>query len=165
MVPAPSHHDDGPSSAPSEQAEALADHLRPLLPLLGRWRTTGTVFDRQGDEAARIRGQDSWAPLPGGRWITHQSATRVGDRLVHVHQVIGGEHPDGGWQMLAFEEGSMPELTRLSDAGDGVMQVLGPGTRATFQLPTRSHDPLLAHWERLVDGYWLPWLRVRYERV
>ncbi len=161
MVPAANHDDDLPTPP---EAPSLAEHLGPLRPLLGRWRTSGTVFDRRGEEAARIRGHDTWTALPGGRWITHQSATRVGDRLVHVHQVIGGEHPDGGWQVLAFEEGTMPELTRLVDVGDGVVQVLGHGTRATFRLPAGPQEALAAHWERLVDGYWLPWLRVRYER-
>lgn len=140
----------------------LVESLRPLAPLIGRWRTVGTVLDRDGREVADILGHDSWSVLPGGRWITHQSAVRAGDQISYVHQVIGGEHPDGGWRMLAFEEGPMPEMNQLRRTGATTWEILGSSVRASFVVDPEADRTMHARWERRTASGWAPWLDVDY---
>lgn len=149
------------SSLP-EHDSALVPSLLPLEPLIGRWRTTGAALDRTGRVAAEIVGHDSWTVLPGGRWIAHQSAARVGDQISYLHQVIGGEHPEGGWRMLAFEEGPMPEMNQLRRTGAATWEILGESVRADFVVDPAAGRSMRARWERRTAAGWSPWLEIDY---
>lgn len=152
-----------PTLSPQEQA-VLHEHLLPLRPLLGLWRTTGTVHGRSGTRSARLSGHDSWTALPGGRWIAHQSATTTSGVPNYLHEIVGGRHPDGGWQMLVFDEGLLPELTRVSLDGPRLVVVEGEGTRGVFDLGRAEQGVVTATWEREVDGAPVPWLELVFRR-
>ncbi|WP_030482677.1 hypothetical protein [Nocardioides aequoreus] len=152
-----------PTLSPEEPV-VLHEHLTPLRPLLGLWRTTGTVHGPRGARSARLGGHDSWTALPGGRWIAHQSATTTSGVPNYLHEVVGGSHPDGGWQMLVFDEGLLPELTRVSLDGPHHVVVEGEGTRGVFDLRLAAEGVMTAHWEREVDGARVRWLDLHFHR-
>jgi hypothetical protein len=147
-------------------SEPLSEHLEPLRPLLGAWTSSGTLLRGPDDAPAAFAGHDVWAVLPGGRWLSHHWEATVGTRVHHLHQVIGGTHPEGGWQLLAFEDAPVPELTRLSQEGPRTLVVHGDGLRASHELPDPEGPPEMhAHWERTFEGRWTTWLRLRYVPV
>ena len=153
-----------PVHAPEEPVVLVA-HLAALRQLLGMWRTTGTVHGRRGVRSAELGGHDSWTALPGGRWIAHQSATTTAGVPNYLHEIIGGRHPDGGWQMLVFDEGLLPELTRVSLEGPDTILVTGIATHGRFDLSQADAGVVTAHWERDVDGESVPWLDLTFRRT
>jgi hypothetical protein len=89
-------------------------NLEPLTPILGHWRTSGTVMDDDGNITTQISGTDVYEVLPGGHWIAHDVDVRIGEEGTLLHELIGGVHPDGGWQMHAFDDADGPSAMRLS---------------------------------------------------
>ncbi len=136
--------------------------MAPLVPLTGRWRTSGTVLDERGGAVAEIAGTDVYALLPGGHWIAHDVDVRIGGERTLVHELIGGAHSDGGWRMHAFDTAGSPGLMRLGEEGPGVLLVHGDGVRS--RLVVRG-DRMTAHWDREVDGRWQPWMDMAFERL
>ncbi|SOD93216.1 hypothetical protein [Blastococcus haudaquaticus] len=140
-----------------------ASRLEPLTPVLGRWRTSGSVLDDAGEATASIAGTDVYALLPGGHWIAHDVDVRIGGERVVLHEVIGGVHGDGGWQMHAFDDAEQPGVMRLTLEEPGVLLLHGDGVRSWFRVGVDG-DHLTARWERLVDDRWLPWMDLRLDR-
>lgn len=68
-------------------------HLEPLTPLVGCWRTSGAVFDEHGNTQTHLAGTDVYDWLPGGHWIAHDVDVTMGGQRVLVHELIGGVHP------------------------------------------------------------------------
>ena len=139
-----------------------ASHVEPLTPVLGRWRTSGAVLDESGAATAPIRGTDVYALLPGGHWIGHDVDVHVGDEHAVLHEVIGGVHPDGGWQMHAFDRAEAPGVMRLTLEAPGVLLLHGDGVRSWFRFRT-DENHMSALWERVVGSRWLPWMDMRFE--
>lgn len=142
----------------------LAQHLLPLRPLLGSWRTEGRVLDFHGREVATIRGRDSWSVLPGGTWVSHESDLVTGGEPIQLHQVTGGSHPDGGWRMLSFADRPMPEMTQVTQPAPMTLEVRGVGTRGTFHLTEDPRTAMTNTWSRLVEGSWVLWMDITYRR-
>lgn len=140
-----------------------APHLEPLLPILGEHRTSGTVHDESGAVTAEITGSDVYALLPGGHWIAHDVDVAMGDQPTTVHELIGGSHPDGGWQMHAFDAAESPGLMRLTLEEPGLFLLHGDGVRSWFR-PHAGDGFMTTRWEREVDGTWLPWMDMRFDR-
>ncbi len=140
-------------------------HLAPLAPLIGHWRTSGTVHDASGTVTASIRGTDVYRWLPGGWWIAHEVDVVIGEEHVLTHEVIGGVDPGtGGWQMHAFDAGDSPGLTILVPQPDGRLLLSAEGARSW--LDVRAGDGLMTtRWEREVaPGRWELWMDMRFER-
>ena len=137
--------------------------LAPLAPIIGRWRTSGTVLDDAGNLTAEISGTDVYDWLPGGHWIAHEADVRMGDQRVLVHEVIGGLHPAGGWQMYAFEATSGPGVMRLSQEGPDLLLLQGDGLRSWFRIRAGA-GRMTSRWERLVDARWQRWMDMQFER-
>lgn len=140
-----------------------ANNLEPLLPIIGRWRTSGTVMDEQGTVMTTVSGTDTYRVLPGENWIAHDVDVTIGGDRTLAHELIGGVHPDGGWQMHSFDQQDGPSPMRLGQAGPGLLLLDGDGIRSWFRI--RDGDGRMAtRWEREVDRRWLPWMDMRFER-
>lgn len=138
--------------------------LAALEPILGRWKTSGTVFDDQGESDGLISGTDTYRRLPGGGWIAHDVDVEMSGNRAVVHELIGGEHPDGGWAMYAFDRSPHPGLMRLSRHDQEVLLLEGDGIRSWFHVRAgRQH--MTTRWERLVDGRWNRWMDMRFDRI
>lgn len=135
-----------------------------LDPILGRWKTSGVVLDGQGGIDARISGTDSYKLLPGGGWIAHDVDVRIGEIQTVAHELIGGEHPDGGWAMYAFDSSPHPGVMRLSAHEPDVLLLDGDGIRSWFHVRA-GREHMTTRWERLVDGQWNRWMDMRFDRI
>lgn len=137
----------------------------PLAPVIGRWRTSGSVHDAAGAVTAVIAGSDVYRWLPGGWWIAHDVDVRIGEDHVLTHEVIGGRDPGtDGWQMHAFDAADSPGLTVLLPQPDGRLLLRADGVRSWFD-PRAGEDLMTTRWEREVaPGSWVLWMDMRFER-
>lgn len=140
-------------------------NLEPLAPLIGRWRTSGTVVDDEGNVTTTISGTDTYAVLPGGRWFAHDVDVQMGATRMLVHEVIGGAPR---WRMADVRiRGSGPDpvgLMRLTHEGGDLFLLHGEGVRSWMHLRA-GEDLMRATWERDVAGTWLPWMDMQFERL
>ena len=142
----------------------MAD-LTPLHAILGHWRTSGQVLDERGELVVEISGSDTYALLPGGTWIAHEVDVAMGDgHRALTHEVIGGEHPEGGWQMVAFDTAPAPSTMRLTLEEPGLLLLHGVGVRSWFRTD-HGTDQMCARWERQVEGAWLSWMDLTFDRL
>lgn len=138
--------------------------LDPLAPVLGRWRSSGVVLDDRGRVTTAIAGTDTYTLLPGERWIAHDVDVDMGGERVLAHEVIGGEHPEGGWHMYAFDDAGAPGVMRLTREEPGLLLLHGDGVRSWFRTGG-GVGTMTTRWERRVDGGWRPWMDMRFDRV
>lgn len=139
-------------------------HLEPLAPLVGRWRTSGAVFDELGNTQKHLAGTDVYDWLPGGNWIAHDVDVTMGDQHVLVHELIGGVHPAGGWQMHAFDAADSPGIMRLSLEEPGLLLLRGNGVRSWLRIRAEEGN-MTALWEREVGDTWLTWMEMGFQRA
>ncbi|GGG10650.1 hypothetical protein GCM10007304_25890 [Rhodococcoides trifolii] len=138
--------------------------LDELAPILGQWRTSGDVRDDVGGIESRINGTDSYRTLPGEAWIAHEVDVRIGGGHIVAHELIGGEHPDGGWSMHSFDSSPEPGLMRLTVHEPGVLLVDGGAVRSWFNV-LAGPDFMTTRWERRVGSTWVTWMDMRFDRV
>lgn len=148
----------------SRDVSELAPNLAPLAPILGAWRTSGTVLDADGNVTMDFSGSDIYTLLPGGHWIAHEVDVQLGGNRTLVHELIGGVHPAGGWQMYAFDEADDPGVMRLSHEESGLLLLHGDGVRSWFRIQAGA-DHMTTRWERETDGRWIPWMDMRFDRA
>lgn len=141
-----------------------ARNLEPLAPIIGQWRSSGTVLDDHGNVTMEVAGTDAYDLLPGGHWIVHDVDVQMGDQTTLVYELIGGVHPAGGWQMHAFDEADSPGVMRLSQEEPDLLLPHGDGVRSWFRIRA-GQDRMTTLWEREVAGSWLPWMDMRFERL
>jgi hypothetical protein len=139
------------------------ENLQPLSPIIGTWRSSGTVLDDEGRATMEISGTDTYGLLPGGHWIAHEVDVRMGDQRTLLHELIGGVHPAGGWQMHAFDEADSPGVMRLTQEEPDLLLLHGDGVRSWFRIRA-GEDRMTTLWEREVAGNWKPWMDMRFER-
>lgn len=139
-----------------------ADHLVPLEPLIGSWRTTGTMLDEQGGQID-IEGTDVYKWHPSGHWIVHEVDVRIGSDQVSALELIGGRDAEPGWQMHAFEATDSPGLMRLTQDAPGRLLLQGDGVRSWLTAELGA-DHMKAQWERLDGMQWLRWMEMRFDR-
>ena len=141
------------------------EHLRPLAPLIGHWRSSGTVLDEDGNATDRIVGTDTYTWLPGGHWIVHEVDVSMGGRPTRALELIGGrDQPTGGWQMHAFDTDDSPGRMVLTIAEPGLLLLQGDGIRSWLR-PEAGPTQMTTLWEREVDGGWVAWMDMRFDRA
>jgi hypothetical protein len=141
-----------------------AAHLRPLAPIIGRWRSSGTVLDNEGNAVARIAGTDVYTWLPGGHWVVHEVDVMMGDQPTRALELIGGrDEGTGGWQMHAFDTADAPGRMVLTSPEPGLLLLQGDGVRSWLQ-PQAGPTHMTTRWEREQDGEWVAWMDMRFDR-
>jgi hypothetical protein len=141
------------------------EHLAALAPIIGRWRSSGTVLDADGTITDRIVGTDTYTWLPGGHWIVHEVAVAMGDEPTHALELIGGrDEATGGWQMHAFDTADSPGRMVLTVVEPGLLLLQGDGIRSWLR-PEAGPNSMTTRWEREVDGDWLTWMDMRFDRT
>lgn len=142
-----------------------AEHLRPLEPLIGRWRSSGITLAEDGSVTGDIKGTDTYTWLPGGHWVVHEVDVMMGEEHTQVLELIGGhDEASGGWQMHAFDAADSPGKMSLTLHEPGVLLLQGDGVRSWFR-PEAGPDHMTALWEREVNDQWVRWMRMRFDRV
>ena len=140
------------------------EHLKPLQPIIGRWRSSGTILDQNGTVTGTIAGTDTYGWLPGGNWIVHVVDVMMGEEHTEALELIGGrEEASGGWQMHAFDTADQPGVMRLTVEEPGLLLLQGDGIRSWLR-PEAGPDWMTTLWEREIDGEWVPWMDMRFDR-
>jgi hypothetical protein len=139
------------------------EHLEPLSPIIGRWRTSGAVLNEKGTMITTIAGTDTYTWLPGGHWIVHEVDVTIGDQRTQTLELIGGrDEQTGGWQMHAFDTEDSPGFMRLSIAEPGLLLLEGDGVRSWFH-PQAGPTYMTTVWERKIDQSWVAWMDMRFD--
>jgi hypothetical protein len=144
--------------------ETPAEHLEPLQPIIGRWRSSGTILNEGGAALGAIAGTDTYTWLPGGRWIVHEVDVMMDTEHVRALELIGGrDERSGGWQMYAFDTADAPGRMTLTVSEPGLLLLQGDGVRSWLR-PEAGPDHMTTRWERQVNGQWVPWMDMRFDR-
>lgn len=139
------------------------DGSDPLDPVIGRWQTSGTILDDQGHTTSTVTGTDTYARGPGG-WVVHEVDVRMADEPTQAVELIGGrDAATGGWRMYAFGAEDEPEVMSMTQPEPGLLLVQGDGVRSWLR-PEAGPDQMTARWEREVNGVWIAWLEMRFDR-
>ena len=137
----------------------------PFAALLGRWRTTGTVFDVEGSPVASVEGTDDYTAV--GAWVLHRVDVRIGGEPVTAVELLGGADPGTGtWEVHAFDGDGSRSVMTAARAGDSGWVFLGTGMRAQLEVPADGTS-MTASWERQDDGSgrWSHWMDLRLARA
>ena len=139
------------------------DPLDQLRFILGRWSSRGTVLDEHGNETATIVGTDEYELMDGGQWIIHRVDVMMGDQRTVALELIGQPDPGGRFRMRAFDGSGAYDQMTLERRPDGAWRLEGDGVRSTL----RAHDErvMTTLWERCVDGSWIDWMTMRFDRT
>jgi hypothetical protein len=141
-----------------------AEHLKPLEPIIGHWRSSGTILGDGGSVVGDISGTDVYTWLPGGHWVIHEVDVMMSEERIQALELIGGlDEASGGWQMHAFDVADSPGRMTLTLQEPGLLLLAGDGVRSWFR-PEAGPDHMTTLWEREVDGQWIPWMRMRFDR-
>lgn len=133
--------------------------LKPLEPLVGRWRTSGRTVT---EPIIEISGSDVYEWLDDG-FLVHHADVLMGDERSRTIELIGDPDPAGeSFVMRAFD--STGAFTTMRATVDGnVWTFAGEGARAFL---TVGADQMSARWERQEDdGAWRPWMDMEFHRL
>ncbi|NMM91980.1 hypothetical protein B2J88_48275 [Rhodococcus sp. SRB_17] len=137
--------------------------MRPFEPIIGRWKTSGTVLDEDGEQVARIDGTDEYEWMPGGGWVVHRVDVAMGDDRVHALELIG-EHDavTGTYAMRAFDGSGAYGTMAAHLNADGSWTFQGDGMRSTLW-PSEDRLSMTARWERQDNsGSWIRWMDMHF---
>ena len=141
--------------------------MRPWSPIIGRWRSSGTVFDEAGTAVQAINGTDEYEWMVGGHWVIHRVDVMMGSDRVQALELIG-DH-DGGddsYTMRAFDSsGEFSAMTARRQA-DGSWIFTGDAMRVTLWVADDGSS-MTNIWQRRHErsGDWIRWMEMQFERL
>lgn len=143
-----------------------ADALRLLQPLIGAWRTSGTVLGADGSPVAAVEGTDRYRWMPGRQWVLHDVDVTMGGEHVQVLEVIGGRgDAPGSLAMRSFDAAGDYGVMSLAPLPDGALLLLGEGVRSVLR-PAADGTSMRAHWEQEASpGQWGRWMDMEFTRI
>jgi hypothetical protein len=139
-----------------------APPLRPLTPIVGRWRTSGSVHDETGTEVMTIQGTDEYEWMPGGHWLIHRVDVLMGADRTQALELIGDPDDAGSFAMRAFDASGAFDTMTLTVRDDG-FHTEGDGVRNTLTVAPDAQS-MSARWERQLDGAWIHWMDLSFRR-
>jgi hypothetical protein len=138
------------------------EHER-LAALVGTWKTTGEIKSVGPDPAGKLEGTDSYEWLPGGHFLLHRVDVQMGRARSQSIEVIGVDTTRNGYSMHSFDDNGNHVVTHGVVVGSN-WTIVGEEIRFSGTISEDSAI-IVGHWERLVDGVWLPWIDVRLARM
>jgi hypothetical protein len=138
--------------------------LRPLTPIVARWRTSGTVLDEQGAKIMTVSGTDEYEWMPGGHWVIHRVDVMMGADRTRAIEMIGDPAGDDTFTMRAFDASGAFDMMTMT-VRDRRFHTTGAGVRNTL-IVSPDGATMAAVWERrLDDGTWVHWMDLTFERA
>lgn len=148
-----------------------APEIQALAPLLGRWRTEGTVFAGDGETVAEtFSGTDTYEPL-GTAFVLHRVDVTMSREHIQTLEVIGPWDPfgeefathvfDGAGSIETSGATAQPDGSLVFNSGDGPSRA-----EATLRVePGGRHAN--GEWRRTEDdgATWRPWMRLTLTRA
>jgi hypothetical protein len=136
---------------------------------LGKWRTTGDMYDVNGKPAGKIEAIDTYEWLPGNYAMIHYVSSSIGEEKIHGIEVIGydplrkayfgpffDDHGSAGWEEISVDGNTW------TWHGENVMGVKYHRCIATF----RDGNYIVARHERSNDGgNWQPWMDIALKKI
>jgi ketosteroid isomerase-like protein len=120
---------------------------RDLGPLVGQWQVTGRTPE------SRVRGEESYAWLPGGFFLNYRWDRRVGEQRHEGTGIIGLDQASSGYSARFFDNQGFSRLYEVR-AERGLISFYGERERATLLVNAAGIE---IHWEHLrEDGAWGP---------
>jgi hypothetical protein len=139
--------------------------LRPLAAVIGRWQTSGSIFDAHDAPIGTISGTDEYEWFPGGHWIVHRVDVLMGDDRTRALELIGSPSPDADvFTMRAFDESGAFDTMTLTRRPDGTLRGDGDGVRTTLWIGVGG-TAMRARWDRRAPGGWWRWLEMHFARL
>jgi hypothetical protein len=136
--------------------------LRPLEPLVGRWKTEGWTRATEGVPAERIDAIDTYEWLVSGVVLLHRVDARVGDLKVDGAEIIGYDPQRARYATQYFgSDGPTAYQADLSEERErSVWTMWSPDTRFSGEF-SHDGDVITGRWERLLDdSTWTDWMDI-----
>jgi hypothetical protein len=132
-----------------------------LEPLVGRWRTRGSVRALGGEPAAAIEAVDTYERVPGGA-LLHLVDAHVGDQHIEGAELIGYSEEPGRYSSQYFgSEGPTAYEAELGETdGRLTWTMMSERTRFTGRF-SDDGNVITGFWELLDDDSgWQRWMDI-----
>jgi hypothetical protein len=140
------------------------EQMRALEPIVGKWRTSGRVYDADGTEVMEIEGTDEYEWMPGGHWVIHRVDVMMGDNHTRALELIGDPSADSTFVMRAFDASGAFDTMMLS-VHDRTFHTRGDGVRNTLTVANDGAS-MAAVWEQQSDDKsWFHWMTIDFDRL
>lgn len=131
--------------------------------LIGTWKTEGQVKPAGDNPGTMFTGTDSYEWILDKSFILHKANVMMGNEKIKVFEIIGGfDVKSKTYKMRSFDNnGGFTEMDAHFDI-KGILHLVGSNMRS--QLLNKNENILIAHWERLVNESWVPWMDLQLLR-
>ena len=143
---------------------AIKAEISPLLFLIGKWKTDGTIISKEGVTESKIIGTDNYELILDGHYILHKVDVTMNNEKVEAIEIIGEfDATTKRYKMRSFDnQGAFTEMEAYIDE-KGIFHILGDKMRS--KLSMRDSNTLIAHWENSKDNKnWLPWMDLKLSK-
>jgi hypothetical protein len=142
-----------------------ATGMEAYVPIIGRWRSSGVLFDADGREQGTMSGTDAYEWLPGGAWVIHQVDVTMGGERIRAIELQGGwDETTGTWTWRAFDGSGAYDEYAVHEDGGSFLAVDAAGSTRTRLTPAGDGRTMAALWERRDgDDGWRRWIEMRLE--
>jgi hypothetical protein len=125
--------------------------------LIGTWKTEGQVRPEDTNPGTIFTGTDTYEWILDKNFILHKVNVVMGNEKIEALEIIGGLDVKGKtYKMRSFDNsGGFTEMDAHIDV-KGILHLVGSNMRS--QLVRKNQNILIAHWERLVNDEWVPWM-------
>lgn len=142
----------------------LKEKLFPLRKLVGKWNTTGSLFQQDGSPSIPVEGIDTYSWLPGEFFLLHTADVKIGEERNQTHEIIGYESGKDCFFTHYFdskgESGTMIIMVREP------LWVIQGGTLRFTGGFLDQEQTFSGVWEQLKEGDgWVHFMEIRLEKV
>jgi hypothetical protein len=143
-----------------------------LSAFAGRWKTTGEAHESPFGPRADLSVVQTYAWLPGGRFLIHRLEGRLGAQEIACIEVIGHDAASRGYRVHSFYNNGTRNEWLLHDGGD-TWTLTGVWTLQERTLKVRcamrfddERNSVACRWEYCSDGaQWQAFWDTRMTRV
>ena len=131
--------------------------------LIGTWKTEGNVRPDGTDSGTIFTGTDIYEWILDRSFILHKVDVTMGKENIAAFEIIGGlDVKSKTYKMRSYDNsGGLTEMDAHFDM-KGMLHLVGSNMRS--QLERKNQNLLIAHWERLVNEEWVPWMDLQLSR-
>lgn len=129
----------------------------------GKWRTEGQTIANGASPAVTLNGLDTYEWLPGGYFLVHHVAVRMGNEDVSAIEIIGYDNATQTFPIRYFDNQGHTGLMNAT-VRDHTWTFTGEQERGIFTF-SNDGNTLTGSWEHLnAVGEWVHWMDVKLTR-
>lgn len=142
----------------------LKDKLIPLHKLVGKWNTTGSLYQEDGSPSIPVAGTDTYAWLPGEHFLLHTADVTIGGEREQTHEVIGYE-PGRDCFFTHFFNSNGESGTMIIMIREPLWVIQGATLRFTGGFLDQQ-ETFSGVWEQLKEGEgWVHFMEIKLEKA